>query len=92
MNSGEIYSNDLLEIRFRKLLLTLRLAGIPVNIQSVSRVRSAYNVIIVVSFYITFCSALMDFLVSADNLKELMKSTRVLLGMGVVLWQHFFLR
>jgi hypothetical protein len=86
-----MYSDDLLEIRFRKLLLTLRAAGIPVSIQSVSRVRRAYNVIIAVSFYITFCSALMDF-VSADNLKQLMKGTRVVLGMGVVMWQHFFLR
>lgn len=90
-NSGEMYSNVLLENRFGKLLLTLRVAGIPVGIQSVSGTRSAYNVIIAVSFYITFCSALMDF-VSAVNLKQLMKGTRVVLGMGVVMWQHFFLR
>jgi hypothetical protein len=92
MNSRKIYSNDLLENRFGKLLLTLRLAGIPINIQSVSRIRSAYNVIIVVSFYITYCSGLMDFFVNMDNLKELMKGTRVLFGMGIVMWQHLFLR
>jgi hypothetical protein len=91
MNSGKINSNDLLENRFRKLLLTLRLAGIPVNIQSISRIQSAYNIIIAVSFYITYCSGLMDF-VSTDNLKELMKGTRVVFGMGVVMWQHLFLR
>jgi hypothetical protein len=92
MNSGNIYSSDLLEDRFDKLLLTLRLAGIPVNIQSVSRIQSAYNIIIAVSFYVTYCSGLMDFFVSMDNLKELMKGTRVLFGMGIVMWQHLFLR
>jgi hypothetical protein len=92
MTRGEIYSNYLLENRFHKLLFTLRFAGIPLNIQSGSTIRRAYNMIIVVSFYLTFCSALMDFLVSTHNLKELMKSTRVLLGIAVVMWQHIFLR
>jgi hypothetical protein len=92
MNSGKIYSNDLLEKRFGKLLLTLRLAGIPVNIQSVSRIQNAYNIITAASFYITYCSGLMDVFVSMDNLKELMKGTRVLFGMWIVMWQHLFLR
>ena len=52
----------------------------------------AYNMMIAVSFYITYISGVMDFLVSIDDLKELMKGSRVIFGMGVVMWQHFFLR
>ena len=47
---------------------------------------------IAVSFYITYISGVMDFLVSTGDLKELMKGTRVIFGMGVVVWQRFFLR
>jgi hypothetical protein len=91
MYAAKIGAKDVSENRFRKLLLTLRLAGIPLNMHSISRLQNAYNVIISVSFYITYSSGLMDFFVSTD-LKELMKSSRVIFGMGVVLWQHFFLR
>ncbi|KDR19178.1 hypothetical protein L798_06232 [Zootermopsis nevadensis] len=90
MNARKINAKAVSENRFRKLLLTLRSAGIPLNTHSITTLRSAYNVIVPVSFYITCLSGFMDFLVSSD-LKELMKSSRVVFGMGVVMWQHFFL-
>lgn len=94
MNAREIdlRGHNLSENRFRKILLTFRLAGISINMQSTRRIQSAYNVMIAVSFYITLTSGVMDFLVSTDNLKELMKGTRVVFGLGVVMWQHLFLR
>jgi hypothetical protein len=91
MNAGKIRAKGVSENRFGKLLFTLRLAGIPLNMHSIPTLQNAYNVIIAVSFYITYFSGFMDFLVSTD-LKELMKSSRVIFGMGVVMWQHFFLR
>jgi hypothetical protein len=93
MNAGnDLRANNLTENRFRKILLTFRLSGISLNMQSTGRIQTAYNVMIAVSFYITYISGVMDFLVSTGDLKELMKSSRVIFGMGVVMWQHFFLR
>lgn len=46
---------------------------------------------IVVSFYITYISGVMDFLVSTDDSEEMMKGFRVFFELGVVMWQHFFL-
>jgi hypothetical protein len=94
MNAGKVHlqANNLSENRFRKILLTFRLAGISLNMHSTGRIQVAYNVMIAASFYITYISGVMDFLVSTDDLKELMKSSRVIFGMGVVMWQHFFLR
>jgi hypothetical protein len=94
MNAGKVdlHANNLSENRFRKILLTFRLAGISLNMHSTGRIQMAYNVMIAVSFYITYISGVMDFLVSIDDLKELMKGSRVIFGMGVVMWQHFFLR
>jgi hypothetical protein len=94
MNATEvdIRANNLSENRFRKILLTFRLAGISLNRHSTRTIQSAYNAMIAVSFYITYISGVMDFLVSSGNLKELMKGSRVIFGLGVVMWQHFFLR
>jgi len=94
MNAGKVdlQANNPSENRFRKILLTFRLAGISLNMHSTGRIQTAYNVMIAVSFYITYISGVMDFLGSTDDLKELMKGSRVIFGMGVIMWQHFFLR
>jgi hypothetical protein len=94
MNVGKIdlQANNLSENRFRKILLTFRLAGISLNAHSTGTIQTAYNVMIAVSFYVTYVSGVMDFLVSTDDLKELMKGSRIIFGMGVVMWLHFFLR
>jgi hypothetical protein len=94
MNAGKVdlRAKNLSENRFRKILFTFRLAGISLNKHSTGRIQTAYNVMIAVSFYVTYISGVMDFLVSTGDLKELMKGSRVIFGMGVVMWQHFFLR
>jgi hypothetical protein len=69
----DLRANNLTENRFRKILLTFRLSGISLNMHSTGRIQTAYNVMIAVSFYITYISGVMDFLVSTGDLKELMK-------------------
>lgn len=92
MRAGEAHSNGLSKNRFRKLLLTWRFGGISLNMQSVPIIQSVYNVFIAVCFYSTFFSAVMEFLNNTDNLIQFMKSSRVVFGQGVVLWEHLFLR
>jgi hypothetical protein len=92
MNTERVHEKYLSENRFSKLFLTLRLAGTPLNSRQISRIQSVYNVITTISYYITYSSGLMDFLVNTNDLKDLMKNSRVLFGLTVVLWQHFFLR
>lgn len=94
MNATEVAlrAKNVSENRFRRIFLTFRFAGISLNMHTTGRIHGAYNVMIAVSFYITYISGFMDFLVSTGDLKELMKGSRVIFGLGVVAWQHLFLR
>lgn len=94
MNATEVAlrANNVSENRFRRIFLTFRLAGISLNMHTTGRIHGAYNVMIAVSFYITYISGFMDLLVSTGDLKELMKGSRVIFGLSVVAWQQLFLR
>jgi hypothetical protein len=86
------HESGLARSRFGTILFIFRLAGIPLNTQSVSPVRSAYNTAIVLCFYITCLSCLMDILVNNNNLEELMKTIRVFFPMILDILIHIFFR
>jgi hypothetical protein len=85
-------ANSLSERRFRKVILTLRLVGITLNMSSVSRVRAVYNGIVVACFYTTYSACLMDLILSESNLGGKMKTFREILGMQFVVLMHTFFR
>jgi hypothetical protein len=86
------HGSGLAHSRFGTVLFIFKLAGIPLSTQTISPVRSAYNIIIVVCYYITCVSCSMDLLVNKDNLEELMKSIRVFIPMIFVTLLHMFFR
>jgi len=86
------YNNSLTESRFKVLLFLHRMAGIPLNLKSVSRLNKVYNASIMVCFYITNICAGMDTFVHRHQLAEATKSFRILLGMLLVQWLHFSVR
>jgi hypothetical protein len=92
MESEKLRGSSLSEFRFRKVLFTLRLVGISLNLPSVSRVRSVYNGIIVVCFYMMYSACLMDLVLSKSNLEDKMKTFRGLIGMQFVVFIHLFFR
>jgi len=92
METQNILGNSLSEHRFRNILFTLRLTGIPLNMRSVSTVRTIYNGIVVVCFYITYSACVMNLIFNTNNLQDAMKTIRVVLGLQPLVWMHLFLR
>jgi hypothetical protein len=77
---------------FRVPLFLVRLSGIPINMPKVSKLISLYNETSTVCFCCTYLSVIMDFVVKKDNMEESMKNFRMLCGMAVISWMHFYLR
>jgi hypothetical protein len=80
------------EHRFQKVLVMLRLAGIPLNMHRVPRLYTVYSELIVACFYITYFASLMDLVFNAVNLVGAMKTMRTLIGMQFSVWVHLFFR
>jgi hypothetical protein len=80
------------EHRFRKVLVILRLAGIPLNMHTVPRLYTLYSEMLVTCFYITYFACLMDLVCNDGNLVGAMKTIRTLIGMQFGVWIHLFFR
>jgi hypothetical protein len=91
-NAHTSYNKGLFESRFKVLLFLYRMAGIPLNVKSVSKLNAVYNVSIIVCFYITNICVGMDTFVHRHQLALAMKSFRVFVGMLMVQWLHFSVR
>jgi hypothetical protein len=85
-------NNSLTENRFKVLLFLYRLAGIPLNMKSVSTLNAVYNATVIVCFYITYICVSVDTLVQRHQLKYAMQKLRVFLGMLMITWLHFSVR
>jgi hypothetical protein len=92
MNIEKSHDNLLTNNRFRTLIILIRLAGVPLNMQSISKLHAVYNIFVTVCFYITNLSIFLDFIFNGENLKEAMKKIRVLFSVEIVIWMHLFLR
>jgi hypothetical protein len=86
------YNNKLIESRFKVLLFLYRLGGIPLNMKSVSRLNTVYNVSLIVCFYITYFCASVDTFIHRHQLSIAMKNIRIFLGMLMITWLHFSVR
>jgi hypothetical protein len=84
--------SDLSERRFGTILLLFKLAGIPLNTRSVSRIQSVYNITAAVCYYVTCASCFMDLYVNRNDVVELMKSIRVCLSMTFATVTDIFFR
>jgi len=91
MEGQHLRVNSLLQYRFRKMLFTLRLVGIPL-IHPMSSARTVYNGIFVMCFYISYCGCLMVLLFNTYGLQGMMKNIRALIGLQLIVWIHFFFR
>jgi hypothetical protein len=84
--------SDLSQRRFGTILLLFKLAGIPLDTHSVSRVQSVYNIIAVACHYVTVVSCFMDIYVNRNNFEQFIKSIRLCLAMIIVTVTDIFFR
>jgi hypothetical protein len=83
---------DLSQRRFGTILLLFKLAGIPLNTHSVSRLQSVYNITAAVCYYVTVASCFMDLHVNRNNVEELMMGIRLCLSIAFVTVIDIFFR
>jgi hypothetical protein len=84
VRSDEVQESDRSERRFGTILLLFKMAGIPLDTHSVSRVQSVYNITTAACHYVTVVSCFMDVYVNRNNFEELVKSIRLCLSMTFV--------
>jgi hypothetical protein len=78
--------------RFGTIMLLFKLAGIPLDRHSVSRIQSLYNIIAAVCYHVTVASSFMDVYVNRNNFQLQMNSIRVCLGLTVIAVMDIFYR
>ena len=84
--------NNLHDSRFKILLFVFRLGGLPLKLQSVSRINTVYSATIIVCFYINFVSLFMDTFVQRGQLMYAMKKLRMFIGLTMAVWIHLSFR
>ncbi|PNF24042.1 hypothetical protein B7P43_G08624 [Cryptotermes secundus] len=88
MNTKEPQACDVTENRFRTILTFLRMAGVPLNTKHASILHSTYNVLIAINAYALYLAFYMDIIIHNDDLKNFMKSFRILISSSVAYWVH----
>jgi len=85
-------NNSLHERRFKGLLFLYRMAGIPLTVNSVSKLNALYNASLFVCFYITYFCVGVDMFIHRHQLSLAMKKFRVVLMFQLGVWLHFSVR
>jgi len=86
------YNSSLHEIRFKVLLFLHRLGGIPLKMNSASRLTTIYNATFMVCFYITYICVCVNTFVHRHQLSLAMKNFRIVLIFQLIVWLHFSVR
>jgi cytochrome b subunit of formate dehydrogenase len=92
MNTKEPLPRDVTEDRFRTILTFMRLAGIPINMKNPSILIFFYNILMTINAYAMYLSFYMDIITKDDDLKNFMKTFRIVNSTSIVYWVHLNLR
>jgi hypothetical protein len=92
MDKNEPQTWNVTENRFRTILILLRTAGVPININNGSVLRSIYNALMAINAYAMFIAICAEIIIHSDDLKNFMKTCRILNASSTVYWIHFNLR
>jgi hypothetical protein len=92
VKSDEVQGSDRSQRRFGTILLLFKMAGIPLDTHSVSRVQSVYNITSAACHYVTAVSCLMDVYINRNNFEELVKSIRLCLSVTFIIAIDIFFR
>ncbi|PNF24013.1 hypothetical protein B7P43_G08633 [Cryptotermes secundus] len=88
MSKKETQACEVTENRFRTILMFLRMAGVPINMKKVSIPNTIYNVLIAINCYAMYLAFYMDIIIHNDDLKNFMKTFRVVNASSILYWFH----
>jgi len=92
MERGETKVEGMSEIRFRWIIFSFRLAGIPFKMKKMSTLYVIYRITVIICTYSTFVSMFVDVYIHRDDLGHVMTNLRVLTGIILVLWIYYSCR
>jgi hypothetical protein len=92
MNTKEPQACDVTENRFRTVLTFLRMGGVPINVKHASILHSTYNAFMAINAYALYLAFYMDIIIHNDDLKNFMKTFRIVNSSSVLNWLHLTLR
>jgi hypothetical protein len=77
---------DVMENRFRTVLILLRIGGVPANVKKPTVLFSVYSAVVTFHAYALYCAFLMDAIVHRDDLTQFMKTFRSATVATLILW------
>jgi len=92
MDTKQTIRKKLTENRFRISLFIMRLGGVPIYVDKMSRINFLYNSTVTICAYSVFIAMVMDFVVHRNDLKRAIKSLRVILTCTLCFWIHLNIR
>jgi hypothetical protein len=92
MNMKEPQVCDVTENRFRTVFMFLRMGGVPINTKKASLLHSTYNALTAINAYTLYLAFYMDIIIHNDDLKNFMKTFRIVNSSSVLNWIHLNLR
>ena len=92
MEREEPKVKELSEIRFSRIILFLRLAGIPIKMKKMPTLYSIYMITVIVCTCSTFVGMFVDVYLHRDDMRHTMTNIRVLTGITSVVWNYFSCR
>ncbi|PNF24044.1 hypothetical protein B7P43_G08622 [Cryptotermes secundus] len=91
MNTKKPQACDVTENRFRVILTFLRMAGVPINMKKASILNSIYNVLTAINVYAMYIGMYVDIFTKNDDLKNFLKTFRIVNASSVAYWAHLTL-
>jgi hypothetical protein len=92
MHKNNSHKNYLSKSRFSTVLFIIRMSGIPFNMEAVSTVHSAYNVLMVMCIAVTYSAFIMELLAKKHKFEETVNNIRVMYVFVLPMWMHLCVR
>jgi hypothetical protein len=92
MDKNKPQTWNVTENRFRAVLMFLRIGGVPINTKNASLLHTTYNTLLAIDSYALYIAILTEVTIQTDDLRNFMKTFRVLNSSSIIYWLHLNLR
>ncbi|KAJ4437207.1 hypothetical protein ANN_17342 [Periplaneta americana] len=86
MPENEPRVREMTEERFRYIFKLFKIAGLPIDIEEVTKLRSMYNLGMLLCTYSVYISTVLELILGKNDVKYFMKAFREFVGMVMYMW------
>jgi hypothetical protein len=92
MDKNEPQTWNVTENRFRTVLMFFRIGGVPINTKNASLLHTTYNAVFAINAYALYFAFYAEIIIHSDDVKNFMKTFRILNSSTFLYWLHLNLR